>query len=303
MLLLVKEPLTTGANVNPFKCAVVCVAVVVMCGCDQEQRKTLRPAGPSKQDMLTPDPTPDPTPVATPVEDMELPESADSIGMEFKLIPAGTFTMGDASGDDDETPHEVTLTKPFKMGIHEVTQAQYEQVMGVNPSEFKGANNPVENVSWDDAVEFCRRLSELPAEKAAGNVYRLPTEAEWEYACRAGTTTKYSFGDDESDFGEYGWYWENSGRTTHPVGSKLPNAWGLYDMHGNVWEWCQDWYGDYPSGSVTDPSGATSSSRRVSRGGGWYITADDCRSAVRGRSLPSLPFYRLGFRVVRSSGK
>ena len=246
--------------------------------------------------MLTPDPTP--------VEDMELPESADSIGMEFKLIPAGTFTMGDASGDDDETPHEVTLTKPFKMGVHEVTQAQYEQVMGVNPSEYKGANNPVEMVSWEDAVEFCRRLSELPAEKAAGNVYRLPTEAEWEYACRAGTTTKFSFGDDESDFGEYGWYRENSGRTTHPVGSKLPNAWGLYDMHGNVWEWCQDWYGDYPSGSVTDPSGATSSSYRVLRGGGWDYSADGCRSAYRGRGLPSFRDYgRLGFRVVRSSGK
>ena len=296
-LLLVKEPLTTGANVNPFKCAVVCVAVVVMCGCDQEQRKTLRPTppGPSKQEMLTPDPTP--------VEDMELPESADSIGMEFKLIPAGTFTMGDASGDDDETPHEVTLTKPFKMGVHEVTQAQYEQVMGVNPSEYKGANNPVEMVSWEDAVEFCRRLSELPAEKAAGNVYRLPTEAEWEYACRAGTTTKFSFGDDESDFGEYGWYRENSGRTTHPVGSKLPNAWGLYDMHGNVWEWCQDWYGDYPSGSVTDPSGATSSSFRVFRGGGWFNAAVGCRSANRVRYLPSFRGDPLGFRVVRSSGK
>ena len=190
------------------------------------------------------------------------------------------------------------------MGVHEVTQAQYEQVMGVNPSEYKGANNPVEMVSWEDAVEFCRRLSELPAEKAAGNVYRLPTEAEWEYACRAGTTTKFSFGDDESDFGEYGWYRENSGRTTHPVGSKLPNAWGLYDMHGNVWEWCQDWYGDYPSGSVTDPSGATSSSFRVLRGGGWDYSADGCRSAFRGRDLPSCRDYgRLGFRVVRSSGK
>ena len=114
--------------------------------------------------------------------------------MEFKLIPAGTFIMGE--GDQ---AHEVTLTKPFKMGVHEVTQAQYEQVMGVNPSKYKGADNPVETVSWEDAVEFCRKLSELPAEKAAGNVYRLPTEAEWEYACRAGTTTKYSFGDDESD--------------------------------------------------------------------------------------------------------
>ena len=169
-----------------FKTVVVCLVVVAMCGCDQGV----------------------------------LPESAESIGMEFKLIPAGTFTMGDASGDDDETPHEVTLTKPIKMGVHEVTQAQYEQVMKNNPSKFKGADHPVVMVSWTDAVEFCRRLSELPAEKAAGNVYRLPTEAEWEYACRAGTTTKFSFGDDESDLGDYAWYDDNSDGKTHPVGGK-----------------------------------------------------------------------------------
>ncbi len=268
-----------------------------MCGCDQEQRKTLRPTpGPSKQDMRTPDPTP--------VEDMELPESAESIGMEFKLIPAGKFIMGDVRGEDGWTPYEVTLTKPFKMGIHEVTQAQYEQVMGVNPSEFKGANNPVENVSWDDAVVFCRRLSELPAEKAAGNVFRLPTEAEWEYACRAGTTTKYSFGDDESDFGEYAWYGDKYGDKHYPVGSKQPNAWGLYDMHGNVWEWCQDLYGDYPSGTVTDPTGAASGSFRVLRGGCWISSVENCRSAYRGRSNPSLRYYDRGFRVYLSpSGK
>ena len=228
---------------------------------------------------------------------MELPESATSIGMEFKLIPAGTFIMGE--GDQ---AHEVTLTKPFKMGVHEVTQAQYEQVMGVNPSRFKGGNKPVEMVSWDNAVEFCRRLSELPAEKAAGNVYRLPTEAEWEYACRAETTTMYSFGDDESDLGDYAWYGDNSGDKTHPVGGKKPNAWGLYDMHGNVWEWCQDWYGYYPSGSVTDPSGATSGSSRVFRGGGWFGTAVYCRSAIRYRYKPS--FRYIGFRVSLSpSGK
>ena len=163
--------------------------------------------------MLTemfPDPTPDPTPVATPVEDMELPESTNSIGMEFKLIPAGTFIMGDADVRK-LAPHEVTLTQPFNMGVHEVTQDQYEQVMGVNPSKSKGGNKPVEVVSWEDAVEFCRKLSELPAEKEAGNVYRLPTEAEWEYACRAGTTTKYSFGNDESEFGDYAWH-HGSGR-------------------------------------------------------------------------------------------
>jgi formylglycine-generating enzyme required for sulfatase activity len=254
--------------VNLFKSAAVCLVVVVICGCDQGV----------------------------------LPESADSIGMEFKLIPAGTFIMGEAApaGHEDETPHEVTLTKPFKMGVHEVTQDQYEQVMGVNPSHFKGAANPVEMVSWDDAVEFCRRLSELPAEKAAGNVYRLPTEAEWEYACRAGTTTKFSFGDDESEFGEYAWHDGNADDKTHPVGGKLPNAWGLYDMHGNVWEWCQDWYGDYPSGAVTDPAGATSGSDRMGRGGSWSFTAGVCLSAYRYMRLPSVRSRRGGFRVSLS---
>ncbi|MGI9445090.1 MAG: formylglycine-generating enzyme family protein [Rubripirellula sp.] len=267
------------------KFTVVCVAVLAICGSDRGQP--------------TPPVATSPTPVATPVEDMELPESADSIGMKFKLIPAGTFTMGEG-----KEAHEVTLTKSFKMGVHEVTQAEYEQVMGVNPSKFKGANNPVEMVTWEDAVEFCRRLSELTAEKAAGNVYRLPTEAEWEYVCRAGTTTKFSFGDDESEFGEYAWHRGNSNYKTHPVGGKKPNAWGLYDMHGNVWEWCQDWYGDYPSGTVTDPTGAAQGSIRVLRGGSRYITAEFCRSAYRGGGLPSIRDSSHGFRVSLSpSGK
>jgi formylglycine-generating enzyme required for sulfatase activity len=154
-------------------------------------------------------------------------------------------------------------------------------VMGTNPSNFKGSQNPVEKVSWDDAVEFCRNLSAMPAEKKAGYIYRLPTEAEWEYACRAGTTTEYSFGDSDSALGDYAWYDENSGRTTHPVGGKKPNPWGLYDMHGNVFEWCQDWHGDYPSGSVTDPTGAAVGSYRVYRGGSWDYYSGVCRSAIR----------------------
>ena len=282
---------------NLFKFAVVCLVIVVLCGCDRG-----RPTPPVAREA-TREATPEATPEAPHVEDVELPESADSIGMEFKLIPAGKFIMGE--GDQ---AHEVTLTKPFKMGVHEVTQSQYEQVMGVNPSKFKGANNPVEMVSWEDAVEFCRRLSELPAEKAAGHVYRLPTEAEWEYACRAGTTTKYSFGDDESDLGDHAWFLENflenSGTNTHPVGRKGPNAWGLYGMHGNVLEWCQDWYGDYPSGSVTDPSGAASGSLRVRRGGHWLSGAEVCRSAYRDCHEPSDRGTYLGFRVCLSpSGK
>ena len=273
---------------NLFLSAAVCLVVVVMCGCDRGQ------------------PTP---PIATHVEDMDLPKSADSIGLEFKQIPAGTFMMGDTTVDERATPHEVILTTFFKMGVHEVTQAQYEQVMGVNPSEFKGAAKPVEKVSWKDAIEFCRKLSELPAEKAAGNVYRLPTESEWEYACRAGTKTKYSFGDDDADLDAYAWYGDNSDGTTHPVGSKQPNPWGLYDMNGNVSEWCQDWYGDYPSGSVTDPTGpptgdptgASWGSFRVLRGGGWDASAEGCPSASRGGSYPSYRSYNFGFRVCLSS--
>ena len=234
----------------------------------------------------------------TPTETVivELPESTNSIGMKFKLLPAGTFTMGEGAN-----AHEVMLTKPFRMGIHEVTQAQYRQVMGGNPSKSNGANNPVELVSWDDAIEFCRRLSDLPAEKAVGQVYHLPTEAQWEYACRAGTTTKYSFGDDNSTLGNYAWARENSGEKTHPVSSKQPNPWGLYDMHGNVWEWCQDLHGDYPSGSVTDPTGARFGSSRVLRGGSWAYSAVHCRSANRGGLLTSNRSSSLGFRVCLSS--
>ena len=231
----------------------------------------------------------------------------NSIGMKLRLIPAGEFMMGSPATEsdrrDNETQHRVSITKPFYMGVTEVTQEQYQKVMGTNPSGFQGPQNPIERVTWADAVEFCRKLSAMPAEKTAGHVYRLPTEAEWEYACRSGTTTSYSFGDSESELGAYAWYKDNSGKTTHPVGGKKPNAWGLYDMHGNVWEWCQDWYGPYPGGSATDPIGVTSGSYRVFRGGSWYGYARGCRSANRSRDTPGHRDYDLGFRVLRSSIK
>jgi formylglycine-generating enzyme required for sulfatase activity len=218
----------------------------------------------------------------------------NSIGLEFKKLPAGKFAMG----ENDEV-HEVILSQPFYIGIEEVTQEQYQQVMGENPSSFVGKRNPVESVSWDEAAEFCRRLSDLPEEKKAGRVYRLPTEAEWEYACRAGTTTKYSFGNDEP-LVDYGCFGSNSDRKTHFVGEKKPNDWGLYDMHGNVWEWCSDWYGEYPKSAVIDPSGPNKGSSRVRRGGGWDDVGTDCRSANRLGNAPVIRTSFLGFRVALS---
>ncbi|MGB0600541.1 MAG: SUMF1/EgtB/PvdO family nonheme iron enzyme, partial [Rubripirellula sp.] len=220
-------------------------------------------------------------------------EMENSIGMKLRVIPPGTFTMGE--GND---AHEVTLTKPFMLGTYEVTQSQYERVMDANPSKFRGGTHPVEMVRWEDAVEFCRRLSELPTEKAAGRMYRLPTEAQWEYACRAGTATKYSFGNDESDLREYAWFGANSSWQTQPVGGKLSNAWGLFDMHGNVWERCQDWYGHYPKTAITDPVNEPSSPARVTRGGCWGCRPETCDSSFRGQSLPTIRHDYLGFRVT-----
>ena len=208
------------------------------------------------------------------------------------IIEDGTFMMGDGL-DNDNPVHEVELGR-FEISPMQVTQAVYETIMGVNPSYFKGANNPVENVSWHDANVFCERLS-----KATGRKYMLPTEAQWEYACRAGTETKYNTGDNESDIAEAGWYKDNSNGTTHPIGQKKPNAWKLYDMHGNVWEWCNDWYDDYPNGKATNPTGHDTGLGRVVRGGGWNSGAGDCRSASRGKGGPSLGSDVLGFRVVR----
>ena len=240
--------------------------------------------------------------LAEELDELNTPEAfTNSIGMQLKLIPAGTFSMGSANGDSDEGPvHEVTITKPYYLGVYEVTNAQWQAVMGDVPSEWKDADRPVESVSWDKAAAFCEALSALPAERQAGRVYRLPTEAEWEYACRAGTTTAYSFGDEESLLGDFAWFDDNSGRQTHPVGQKRPNGWGLYDMHGNVWEWCSDWYGDYAAGAVRDPVGPASGSDRVLRGGSWYDSASLCRSAFRIRFYPSYRFSNLGFRLALS---
>jgi formylglycine-generating enzyme required for sulfatase activity len=213
------------------------------------------------------------------------------VTMKLVLIHPGKFMMG------EEEQHEVTLSKPFYMGVTEVTQAQYEAIMGTNPSSFKGPANPVETVSWNDATEFCKKLSEKTRQAV-----RLPTEAEWEYACRAGTKTAFSFGDDESALGDYAWYAANSGDTTHPVGQKKPNAWGLFDMHGNVWEWCADWWGVYPKGAVTDPQGPASGKYRVLRGGAWPLDPGRCRSASLTDFTPDSRYFIYGFRVAAPAG-
>ncbi len=214
------------------------------------------------------------------------------VTLDLVLIRPGIFTMGSDKGGD-ERAHQVTLTKPFYLGKTEVTQEQWQQVMGGNPSEFKDAKNPVENVSWDDCQEFVVKLRK----KVPGQMFRLPTEAEWEYSCRAGTTGDYA-----GNLDDMAWYDGNSGSKTHPVGQKKPNAWGLYDMHGNVWEWCAGWYGDYPNGAVTDPTGPNTGSSRVVRGGFWFGDGTNCRSAYRLRGAPGIRDFIMGFRVAAVPG-
>ncbi len=235
-------------------------------------------------------------------EILRLPPVTNSIGLLLKIIPPGTFMMGSGSlGSDEAPPHQVTLTRPFYLGVYAVTQEQYTSVTGRNPSYFNISSKcPVECVSWQDAVEFCQMLSALPEEQVAARVYRLPTEAQWEYACRAGTTTDYSFGHLANHLGRYAWYNGNSDETTHPAGQKEPNPWGIFDMHGNVWEWCQDWFkADYYQDSpTTDPLGPHTASCRVGRGGCWGLAPWDCRSTIRGGFKPSTRESYLGFRVA-----
>jgi formylglycine-generating enzyme required for sulfatase activity len=244
------------------------------------------------------------------------------------FIPPGTFRMGSPTNEVDrwgwEDPQTaVTISRGHWMGKYEVTQGEYQAVMGSNPSWFNGdrtvdggtnygtdLNRPVESMVWSAATNYCGLLTQW--ERAAGriatnSVYRLPTEAEWEYACRGWTSTRFSCGDDPgyTNLTNYAWYRDNSGGTTHPVGQKLPNPWGLYDMHGNVWEWCQDWHGDYYAGGVAlDPQGPATGSARVYRGGAWTSYARDCRSAARsGNAYPVLWYGYFGFRVVLAPGQ
>ena len=244
----------------------------------------------------------------------------NSIGMELAYIPAGEFLMGSPDSDtratEDEKPqHRVRITEPFRLGVHEVTQGQWETVMGTTPWKGKkyvkeGNRYPAAHVSWDDATKFCRKLTMKERGAGwlqAGESYRLPTEAEWEYACRAGTTTRYHFGDGEGSLGEYAWYKDNTRSVgeeyAHEVGRKRANAWGLHDMHGNVMEWCSDWLGMeyYGKSPLADPQGPPQGLVRVPRGGVWRNPAKSCRSATRSGNHPSYRFFYLGFRLARSS--
>ena len=253
------------------------------------------------------------------------------------FIAPGTFRMGSPPDEVDRYDWEgpqtaVTISRGYWLGKYEVTQGEYEAVVGSNPSWFNGVrevwdescqcstnrdytdlSRPVEQVSWNDAVAYCAALTER--ERLAGRiplncVYRLPTEAEREYACRAGTSTRFSYGDDPGyrNLTNYAWYYDNSGGETHPVGQKLPNPWGLYDMHGNVFEWCQDWFDAYPGGVAVDPQGPASGSDRVIRGGSWGLwpgwdSARICRSAYRSYFTPDDRNNTFGFRAVLAPGQ
>ena len=249
---------------------------------------------------------PPPIPVTKPV---------NSLGYEMVRVPGGSFQMGDTvgGGRDDERPvHTVTLSA-FSIGKYEVTQALYESVTGNNPSKFKGGNLPVEQVSWYDVIEFCNKLSEREGLKPAyavngenvewnrnANGYRLPTEAEWEYAAKGGNGSpgNYTYAG-SNDVNSVAWYKDNSGNTTHAVGTKAPNGLGIYDMSGNVREWCWDWYGKYSSDAQTDPVGASSGSDRVAHGGTWLFSAGSVRSANRDYLNPNVRNHGLGFRLAR----
>ena len=231
-------------------------------------------------------------------EEQKLSPVLQTLVSNMVRVEGGTFTMGATSeqGSDaysDEKPaHQVTLSS-FSIGKYEVTQEEWQAVMGSNPSNFKGSKRPVEQVSWEDCQEFIRKLNQL-----TGKQFRLPTEAEWEYAARGGNRSRgYKYAGSDN-LGSVAWFTDNSGSQTHPVGQKSPNELGLYDMSGNVWEWCQDWKGNYSSSSQTNPTGASSGSGRVDRGGSWYNNARYCRSSYRDYYTPSFRYSDLGLRLA-----
>jgi len=305
--------------------------IVGLAGCGGQSGSAVDKSKPIAGQAPPPPPPPPPPDLDVPQKERQVTlDLGNGVTMKFVLIPAGEFTMGGPDSEEDsfanERPqHQVRITKPFYLGVYEVTQGQYVRLMGKNPSFFQDENNPVQCVSWEDAQEFCRRLSSRRTEKVAGCIYRLPTEAEWEYACRAGSTTKWCFGDSEDLLKEYAWHKKNSDFEIHPVGEMEPNAWGLHDMHGNVCEWCSDWYDKdyYKHSPAADPMGPKTGSRpdyydkdyykhrrtadptdpkagwsRVYRGGSRVSWSEYCGSAKRAYEEPSARANYIGFRVA-----
>jgi formylglycine-generating enzyme required for sulfatase activity len=261
-----------------LKLTILTALIAVPCAClAQERRSSSKTAPPLKKDLAI--------------------DLGDSVKMQFVLVRSGSFTMGSDSGDstDDEQPiHTVKISKPFYLGKFEVTQEEWQTVMGNNPSQFKGARRPVETVSWSDCQEFLKKL----ASKSRKLTFLLPTEAEWEYACRAGSKTEYSFGNETKRLREYAWYEGNSESKTHDVGTKKPNRWKLYDMHGNVAEWCADWYGPYKSATQANPIERLVGSNRVVRGSSWFWYDQVLRSSSRDMLKPVSAIHGVGFRVL-----
>ena len=238
------------------------------------------------------------TPV-TNVDNISIPVK-DGISIDMVRVKAGTFTMGataemEKPWDGEKPAHQVTLTNDYYIGKYEVTQALWQAVMGNNPSKFKGDNLPVEQVSWEDCQKFLSKLNRI-----TGKTFRLPTEAEWEYAARGGKKSRGYQYSGSNNLSDVAWYCDNSGSKTHAVGTKQPNELGIYDMTGNVWEWCQDWYEKYSSSSQLNPTGATNGSHRVNRGSCWYGVAEVCRLSCRFDSPPDLRIYFRGLRLVLS---
>lgn len=239
-------------------------------------------------------------------------------GIDMVLIPAGEFRMGDEQGEDDEQPEHTVRVGSFYMDVSEVTQASFQAMLGRNPAKWQDPAKPVERMSWYFAIQYCNMRSTREGFRPCYDLdsgrcdfgadgYRLPTEAEWEYACRAGTTTAYSYGDDSAKLGDVAWFKKNSGAATHAVKQKPPNPWGLYDLHGNVAEWCHDFYADgYPDGAAQDPTGPESGEDRVLRGGSWKTSEDSCRCSARNYEAPGLAdvcfgYEAYGFRCVRAA--
>jgi formylglycine-generating enzyme required for sulfatase activity len=265
--------------------------------------------GGAKEGTAAPAPASLAKPATEPNQRDENSAFTNSVRMEFVLIPPGTFMMGSPAHEKEreanEAQLEVMLSKGYFMGIHPVTQAQWKKVMGENPSRFQGDTLPVEQVSWHECIEFCKKMNLID-----GKRYRLPSEAEWEYACRAGTNTPFHFGEtistDRANFDGKFVYGNGKGGTyrqkTTPVDVFPPNEWGLCDLHGNVWEWCSDWYGIYPSGDAVDFQGPIEGRARVIRGGAWNQIPRRCRSAHRDCADPRKRRKDVGFRVCFSDG-